>query len=245
MILYINKPKNRTSFDVIKKLKTKFPKKTKIGHSWTLDPMATGMLLVATWSDTKRLTDYVWLDKTYETIIDFSKKTDTRDMQHRRRHTSWKVLWDNIVFSPGDIIDERPWDPWKPEKYGFVSKEIVVSAPSLEQIDTYIQSLVGMHDIPLTPFSAKKVDGKKLYEYAREWRPIFKNIPMHIIWYEILEYKFPRIYIRLHVWSGTYVRSVWHQIGEHFGLWWVLTQLKRTAIAEFTDMIEIEEVDPK
>jgi len=242
MILYIDKPKDWTSFDVINKLKSKYPRKTKIWHSGTLDPMATGMLLIAVWKDTKSLSEYVWLDKTYETVIDFSKKTDTWDLQYRRWHTQGKVLGDNIVFAPSDIVDTRPGDPWTAQTYGFVNKEIVVSAPNLEDIDAYMKTLIWVHDIPLTPFSAKKVKGKKLYEYAREWKPIFKDVPMEIISYEILQYKFPRIHIRLQVWSGTYVRSIWHLIGSHFGLGWVLSQLNRTAIWEYTDMVSIDEI---
>lgn len=55
MFIAVDKPKGISSFDVIRILKRQFPKKTKIGHSGTLDPMATGLLIIAVDKDTKRL----------------------------------------------------------------------------------------------------------------------------------------------------------------------------------------------
>ena len=243
-MLLIDKPKWRTSFDVVKKLKQSYPRKTKIGHSWTLDPMATGLLLIAVWPDTKKLQALTALDKTYVATIDFSRKTDTRDMDHRRRHTQGKVMWDNIIFDPANIVDTRPDLSGVASDYGFVTALNIVQAPSKDALCTYIDTLVGIHDIDLTPFSAKKVDGKKLYEYAREWNPIFKKTPMNVISYELLEYSFPVVKIKFHVGSGTYIRSLAHVIGAYFWLGGILTQLRRTAIGEWKvdDAQSVEEI---
>jgi tRNA pseudouridine55 synthase len=80
MLFCVDKPKWITSFDVIRALKRELNEK-KIWHSGTLDPMATWLLLIWTWKDTKKLHELQWLDKTYSTIIDFSKKSDTRDTE--------------------------------------------------------------------------------------------------------------------------------------------------------------------
>lgn len=154
MLLLINKALGITSHDAISAVKKHLrsplwdaltpedrdagikPPKIKIGHAGTLDPMASGLLIAATDKDTKLLHSLTGSDKTYETTIDFSQSSDTRDMDYRKE------------LSPVD---------------GAVYGDLTV-----EKITTLLDSIVGTHDLPLTPFSAKKVNGKKLYEYARE-----------------------------------------------------------------------------
>lgn len=80
MFLIVDKPARITSFDVIRIFRRHFPKQ-KMGHSGTLDPMATGMMILALDKDTKKLTELIGLDKSYIATIDFSKLTDTRDME--------------------------------------------------------------------------------------------------------------------------------------------------------------------
>jgi len=83
MLLAVDKPHGISSFWAINKLKRLYPKNTKIWHSGTLDPFATGLMLIGVWSDTKKLTELTWLDKTYLATIDFSQDSDTRDLQYR------------------------------------------------------------------------------------------------------------------------------------------------------------------
>ena len=95
MLIVVDKPIWISSFDVIRVLKRELWEK-KIWHSWTLDPLASGLMLVWTWDDTKGLNDFIWLDKSYETIIDFSKKTDTWDMGYREYFEEIDVEWKDI-----------------------------------------------------------------------------------------------------------------------------------------------------
>lgn len=201
MFLLIDKPTWYTSFDVIHKIKKLFPKKTKIGHAGTLDPLATWLLIIAIDKDTKRLPEFVWLDKEYIATIDFSKTSDTWDSDYRK------------VYEELDI--------WS------------LATPSIEDIQKVLNSKIGVSSRPLTPFSAKKVRGKKLYEYARAGEPIFIDCDMELLWYEILDYDFPLLQIKLHVWSGTYIRSITHWLGEQFGVWGILTSLRRTKVGTF------------
>lgn len=83
MLLAVDKPHGISSFWAINKLKRLYPKGTKIWHSGTLDPFATGLMLIGVWPDTKKLTELTWLDKTYLATIDFSQDSDTRDLQYR------------------------------------------------------------------------------------------------------------------------------------------------------------------
>lgn len=77
-IILIDKPKGITSFDVIRKLRVKLGIR-KMGHAGTLDPLATGLMIIGIGDGTKLLSSYIGLDKTYETIIEFGKKSDTYD----------------------------------------------------------------------------------------------------------------------------------------------------------------------
>jgi len=105
---------------------------------------------------------------------------------------------------------------------------------SLDAITTLLDSIIGTHDLPLTPFSAKKMNGKKLYEYAREWNPIFLKVPMTVYGYEIRDYSFPLLKISLRVGTGTYIRSIAHRLGINCGWDALLTSLTRTSIADYS-----------
>jgi len=199
MLLIVDKPKWISSFDVIRALKRVLWEK-KIWHSGTLDPMATWLLLIWTWNDTKKLNDLIWFDKSYKTTIDFSKKSDTRDMNYREYFEEINTEW----------------------------KEV-----SIEQIKEKLDSIIPEWKLPLTPFSAKKKDWKKLYELARNWNQIIENKTMKTYWYEILDYNFPTLKLKLDVWSWTYIRSIWHRLGEQFWLGGILTELRRIRVWEY------------
>ncbi len=79
-LLLINKPVNWTSFDVVKKLRYTLKVK-KIGHAGTLDPLATGLLIIGTGKFTKKLNELQGLDKTYEGIIEIGKTTPSYDLE--------------------------------------------------------------------------------------------------------------------------------------------------------------------
>ncbi|KAF4980854.1 hypothetical protein FZEAL_3228 [Fusarium zealandicum] len=112
----------------------------KIGHGGTLDPLATGVLILGVGSATKLLPQFLECTKTYETIILFGASTDTYDRV-------------------GRILSKRPYDHITREK---VEKEIASMKGPQIQIP------------PL--YSALKMNGKPLYEYAREGRPIPREI---------------------------------------------------------------------
>lgn len=221
MLILIKKPSGITSHDAISAVKKSLrqpardalsdeekwagmkPPKIKIWHAGTLDPMASWLIIAATDKDTKLLHSLTGQDKTYQTTIDFSRASDTWDLDYRK--------------------EIRDIDP-----------TIYEEIPTLNQIEDILSSLIWTPNLPLTPFSAKKVDGKKLYEYAREWKPIFLTTPMTIYGYKILDYAFPLLTIQLHVGSGTYIRSIAHRLGTQ--IWWdaLLTVLHRITIGEYS-----------
>lgn len=88
--------------------------------------------------------------------------------------------------------------------------------------------------LPLTPFSAKKIDGKKLYEHARQGNLIQQERLMKVNSFKIIEYAFPILKVELDVGSGTYIRSIAHRLGKQYGLGGILTALRRTSIGEYS-----------
>lgn len=214
MFLAVDKPQWITSFDVIRRLKRQFPKKTKIGHSGTLDPMATGLLIIAVDKDTKRLHEFLGANKSYETTIDFSKMSDTWDMDY------WEVYEEYV-------LSEEEW-----KTVGIIKNDTHIPAPTIEQLEQKLKTLIPSRILPLTPFSAKKKDGKKLYELARAGVEVNESKEMRVNSYEIVEYNFPVLKLKLDVGSGTYIRSIGYWLGQEFGLGGILTSLRRTKVAD-------------
>lgn len=209
MFILVDKPHWRTSHDIVDKIKRLYCE-DKVGHGWTLDPSATWLLVVAVGKDTKKLWLLLWSPKTYITTIDFSILTDTWDLDYRKEFVQYSVH-----RAPESI--EIDWT--------------LVPFPSVAEFHEKLSSILWTHNLPLTPFSAKKVDGKKLYAYAREGTPIFMDIPMTVYSFEILDCTFPQLTIEIEVGSGTYIRSIGYWLGKQFGLWGTLSMLRRTKVA--------------
>lgn len=208
MLLAIDKPTWITSYDVIRRLKRAFPKQ-KIGHSWTLDPLATGLLIIGIGKWTKLLSQIQWLDKQYETTIDFSQMSDTRDTDYR------------------DFHEQYPFT-----KEGIEKNNLFITHPDQVSIEEKLSSLIPEKELPLTPFSAKKIEGKKMYELARDGQILTEKRIMKTFEYSVLSYNFPLLTIHIHVGSGTYIRSIWYWLGQEFWLGGILTKLRRTAIGK-------------
>ncbi|HMT26836.1 MAG TPA: hypothetical protein PKD96_00890 [Candidatus Absconditabacterales bacterium] len=212
MLLLVDKPTGITSYDIIRVLKKKFPGE-KIGHAGTLDPLATGAMLIGIGKDTKRLTELTGKDKSYITTIDFSQDSDTRDIDYRD-------YLESILIHSSDGRTNKQGQK--------------ISLPSLKEIEQKLQELIPEKELPLTPFSAKKVSGKKLYEEARKGNIISTNKIMSTQSFEIVSYEFPILTVKLTVGSGTYIRSIAHWLGSEFGMGGILTTLRRISIDKWS-----------
>lgn len=211
MFLAVDKPGRITSFDVIRIIRKHIPHK-KIGHGGTLDPMATGLMILALDDDTKKLTDIIGHDKSYIATIDFSKVTDTRDMEIRKEIQNFECRMQN----------------WK--IIGLEMENGSVEAPTLGEIQKKLDKLIPEYELPLPAFSAKKRAGKRSYHDARAGNIIEENKLMKTNSYEILKYEFPLLQLKLDVGSWTYIRSIAHRLGKELWLWGTLIQLRRTRI---------------
>ena len=190
-LLVVNKPEGFTSRDVVNKL-SKILNTKKIGHTGTLDPIATGVLVCLTGKYTKLVDLLTSLDKEYIEEIKLGIKTDTGDITGNVIDTSNKVILKNNVL---DVIKKFP------KKY-------------LQTVPKY---------------SAVKINGKKLYEYARENIEI--ELPKRevcIYNLELISFNEDIIKIKTKVSKGTYIRSLIEDICEMLGTVGCMKSLVRT-----------------
>lgn len=190
-LIVVNKPEGYTSRDVVNKL-SKILNTKKIGHTGTLDPIATGVLVCLTGKYTKLVDLLTALDKEYVAEIKLGIKTDTGDITGNVIDTSNKVILKNDIL---DVIKKFP------KKY-------------LQTVPKY---------------SAVKIDGKKLYEYARENIDI--ELPKRevcIYNLELISFNEDIIKIKTKVSKGTYIRSLIEDICDMLGTVGCMKSLVRT-----------------
>ena len=189
-IIIINKKKNMTSRDVVniavKRLNTK-----KIGHTGTLDPLATGVLVLAVNKALKLVDDITSEDKEYIAEVKLGIKTDTLDIT-------------------GNILEE------KKEK---VTKEELIKV---------LNSFIGKYNMTVPIYSAVKVKGKKLYEYAREGKEV--DLPVKEVYInsiELLDLNDDTFTFKCDVSKGTYIRSLINDICNKLGVIGTMSALER------------------
>lgn len=195
--ILINKPAGITSHDAVDQLR-KITGIKKIGHAGTLDPFATGLLILAIGRQaTKQIDHFVKLDKEYIAKLKFGAISDTYD-------------------KTGKITLEQ----CDPIKISAIKKVLKKFTGQLQQIP------------PM--YSAKKINGKKLYQLARQGKEI-KRQPSQIIIYniELLGYEWPFLELKIKCSSGTYIRSLAHDIGQQLNCGAYLEELKRIKIGKY------------
>lgn len=206
-ILLVDKKKGITSFDVIREIKRKYPKGTKIGHTGTLDPFATGLLIIMIGREaTKLMNRFHELKKRYIVEARFGFETDTQD------------ITGIVVSKTNDGIVPTESDIKSTVNKKFLGK--------IKQIPP--------------KYSAKKIKGKKAYELAREGKE-FKLRPKEIEIYEfkVLAYEYPNIKYEVLCSTGTYIRTLVHDLARVLGTYATATELRRTDIGGFS----VDEVD--
>lgn len=196
-ILLIDKPVGITSHGVISKLRKKLGLK-KIGHAGTLDPTATGLLIMCIGQATKISAYVTESEKKYETDFEFGKTTTTYD-------------------SEGEFVEIKD-----------------ASNLSIQEIQRHIQSLLGEQKQKPPMYSAVKIAGKKLYEYARAEKEIEvpdRDVTIHSI--EMTKFKNPKATLSIHCSKGTYVRSIVHDLGQLLGVGAYVETIRRTQSGQF------------
>lgn len=199
-VLVVNKEKDYTSRDIVniisKALKTK-----KVGHTGTLDPLATGVLVVTVGEATKISELLTSSFKEYIADIELGIETDTLDI-------TGNILKEETVFK------------------------------TKEEIENILSSMIGSYDQEVPIYSAVKINGKKLYEYAREKEEVeLPKRKVEVKEIELLNYrqKEDKVFFKMRclVSKGTYIRSLVRDIATKLNTIGVMTDLIRTKQGKF------------
>lgn len=199
-ILIVNKPKNCTSHDVVYKVKK--ITNQKVGHTGTLDPMATGVLPLLIGKGTLCSKYLIEHDKIYKATIQLGEKTTTADQE-------------------GEVIEEQ---------------EIANNALEPQYVTKRLKEFLGKQIQTPPMYSAIKVNGKKLYEYARKGQNV--EVPKREIEiYEIellnIDKQNKKIEYKVHCSKGTYIRSLCEDIAEKLGTIGYMAELERLKVGKF------------
>ena len=199
-LLLIDKPSGFTSSDIVAIARRALHTKC-IGHSGTLDPLATGLLILLVQRRATRLQNqFLKLDKVYRATLKLGTDTDT---------------WD----AAGTPVQTFPVPELTPEK-----------------IRAAMQTLTGEVKQQIPPFSAKKINGQKMYDLARQGTPVQDRFnQVRIFAWSGLEFDYKdTLSFTLHCSCGTYVRSLARMLAQALGTTGHLTALRRLSIGPFS-----------
>jgi tRNA pseudouridine55 synthase len=206
-LLLLDKPERLTSHDVVERVR-KATGQSRIGHSGTLDPMATGLLLLCAGSAARLQGFFTLMDKTYEGTIRLGLATATYD---------------------------REGEPLGEERDASGVTDAMIAAASSAFRGEFLQSP--------PPYSAKKVGGRKFYEMARKGESV-PSAPKKV---RVSRLDFGpltegAVAFTISCSSGTYIRSIAHELGGRLGCGAHLETLRRTRIGTFTadDAVTLE-----
>jgi tRNA pseudouridine55 synthase len=233
-IILIDKPLTWTSFDVVNKVRWLIKqeikvKKIKVGHAGTLDPLATGLLILCTGKFTKQINDIQAQEKEYTGIITLGATTASYDL-------------------------EKPVDIEYPTAH--ITEELIQETAKL---------FIGEQEQTAPMHSAKKIAGKRAYEYAREGEEVvIKSNTINIKEFDVAVCEFDgneiledskinqeapyqkgiHVQFRIVCSKGTYIRAIARDFGEKLNSGGYLSKLVRTKVGDFNvaDAITIEEV---
>ena len=183
-------------------------KKIKVGHAGTLDPFATGLLIVAVGREnTKKIDGFKALPKVYIATIKLGATSDTFDCTGVITQTKISAEQLDSRFHGND---------------------------NQKEIENVLKTFAGKQ-LQLPPmFSAKKIDGHRLYDLARKGITVERQ-PNEITIFSIklLEYTYPDLSIEVVCSTGTYIRTLASDIGEKLGTGAYCQELRRTAIGTY------------
>ena len=211
-IIIINKHKGCTSHDIVYKVKKMFNEK--VGHTGTLDPMATGVLPLLIGKGTQCSKYLINHDKIYNVTLQLGEKTDTAD-------------------SEGKVIE---------------TKEVKEKTLKKENIEKILEKFKGKQEQIPPIYSAIKVNGKKLYEYARKGQEVeIKPRKIEIYNIELLNIneKQKQIEFQVSCSKGTYIRSLCEDIAQRLETVGYMLELKRIQVGNFNikEAITIEQLE--
>jgi tRNA pseudouridine55 synthase len=209
-VLPIDKPEGPTSHDVVARVRRAL-RTREVGHTGTLDPFASGLLLICLGGAT-RLSEYLTgLPKTYTATMRLGEATDTDDLT-------------------GTVVAQS--DAWAELREDAIRDALAGQVGDIMQLPP--------------AYSAKKVDGQRLYAVARRGGEVKRVAsPVHIESIRILEVRLPEVDFEVACGSGTYIRAIARDAGEALGVGAHLRALRRTRVGahDVAGAVRLEELD--
>lgn len=203
VVIPVDKPYGWTSADVVRRIKAALRhlgyKKIKIGHAGTLDPLASGVLLICIGRATKQAERLQSERKEYICEVELGATTPCFDMEHPidRRYPYEHITEDMVKNTLKDFLGEQ------------------------EQVPPV--------------YSAKSINGKRAYEYARAGEEVeMRKALINIYDIELLRFELPKAEVRLECSKGTYIRSFARDLGVSLDSGGHLTALTRTQSGDYT-----------
>lgn len=193
--LLIDKPKGKTAFHLVSVLRKRLGL-WKIGHAGTLDPQATGVMVMLLGKYTKMSDQFLNQSKEYVAEIHLGIETDSYDSEGQETGRC------SAVPTPAEL------------------------SCAIERFQGEIEQIPPM-------FSAKKINGQKLYTLARQGKEIERPAAKVHLEIELLNYAYPTVSLRVHCSKGTYIRSLAHDLGTTLGCGAHLSGLVRTKSGPF------------
>ncbi len=201
--ILVDKPYGWTSFDVVNKIRWNLKrklgvKKIKVGHAGTLDPLATGLLVICVGKHTKLIESLTGAPKTYTGTFLLGKTTPSFDLET-------------------EYNQEFPTE--------HISKDLIEEAR---------KSFLGIQLQTPPIFSAKQIDGKRAYDFARAGKEVvMKQAQIEISHFELNTERFPEIDFKISCSKGTYIRSIANDLGQKLNSGATLIALRREASGDF------------
>jgi len=208
-ILLIDKPKGITSHDVIKEIRKQYPRE-KVGHAGTLDPLATGLLLVLVGNATKQQSEFTSLSKEYEIEVTFGHETDTYDKQGKITKIYQKENLKKLTEEEVRKYLQR-----------FVG-EIEQTVPFFSAVKVdgkKLYELARKGDMDKTILPKRKITINKI-ELTK-----FSSLSLNSL---------PKAKLRVSCSKGTYMRSLAHDLGQALDTGGYISQIRRTRIGKYS-----------
>jgi len=203
-VINLDKPAGISSAAAVARVKRLLPRGTKIGHAGTLDPFATGVLLLLIGTATKQCERLMGAAKQYNAIVKLGATTATLD-------------------------PETPEEPWPGQ-----DAPATIRPVSPDEVRAILPRFVGAIRQRPPAFSAMKVGGRRAYDLARRGHDVeLEPRTVRVYGIELLDYDWPLARLRVDCGRGTYVRAIARDLGEKLGTGGHLRQLRRTRVGPF------------
>ena len=249
-ILLVDKPGGMSSFGVVarvrRRLSEKAGKKVKVGHTGTLDPFATGLLILVVGKGTKRAGEFSGLDKVYEAKIRLGAVSTTGDPEgeisqrqpaefgESRFAREYQKVFLSSNSKNNSLRSDRFFECGQPDFLTGESVHSPNSAGCLCEISRVLAEFVGEIEQVPPVFSAIKVGGVRAYKLARKGVEV--EMPKRVVTIyslEVVKFEWPYLEIRAEVSSGTYIRTLAGDIGERLGCGGYVEELRRMSVGEY------------